>query len=525
MARSCTVRSMRRIGAVLLAMSARPAAVVGQEVVLRAVVEQVAGADFYLSVGREAGIAAGDTLTVGAETDGALLGTLRVIAVASQRSVVTFLGEPFPVTRGTTLRITSGRSVPVGAAPEPAARRAPPASSRGLRWTPRVRGRVGLDMSGLQSSTTWRDNAKETVRRRFATPSVSLRLVGSRLPGGFGVEVAARGTYRYSDADLVQPVTAIRIRQLAVTNDFGNAPLEFRAGRFYGPYETYSGYWDGLVLRIGGQTIGLGGAIGFQPERADQAPSTTLPKYSVFADYALRKDPVRYETNVSFHRVLPSGDYLDHTFAGWSQRVRVGALRVATDLQVDDDPLGQTWALSRARARGTLSLTRSLSLHVRASHDRPYFLFRTASLLPFRRDQAGGGMMYFGSVASVGANVMMNRTGSGAWFAAYSGSVGLPSTGVFGLGLSAAATYSDLRGGTAWFVSTDLSRHVRHAELRGSYQFYRSAISGSILASHSAGVALTLPLGGHVFAALRGRTQFGAHIAATSVYASVWTTF
>lgn len=335
----------------------------------------------------------------------------------------------------------------------------------------------------------------------------------------------ARGTYRYSDADIVQPTTVAHIQQLAITNSFGDAPFEMRVGRFYSPYETYSGYWDGLAIRLGNRTIGVGGVVGFQPERADQAPSSALPKYSAFVDYALRSGPVRYTMDVSFHRVLPRGSYFDHTFAGWSQRLRVGSFRLTTDVQADDDPISHTWKLSRARASGTLPVTRGLSVHGRASRDRPYFLFGTANLLPFSRDQAGGGFLYFGSAGSIGADVTMNHGADGPWFAAYSASMGLSSIGVLGLGLSSAATYSDLRDGNAWFVTGDLSRHVGRADIRGTYQLYRSAIAGSVLESHTAGFAFTVPLAQRVFASVRARSQFGAHIAATNVYMSLWTTF
>ena len=97
--------------------------------------------------------------------------------------------------------------------------------------------------------------------------------------------------------------------------------------------------------------------------------------------------------------------------------------------------------------------------------------------------------------------------------------------GVLGLGLSSAATYSDLRDGNAWFVTGDLSRRVGRADFRGTYQLYRSAIAGSVLESHTAGLAFTVPLAQRVFASIRARSQFGAHIAATNVYMSLWTTF
>jgi len=508
------------IAALLLALGAPRAA--AQEQGLRAVIEQIAGSDVYLSVGSEAGLAASDTVQVYRDGDGEYLGALRVVAVSATRSVVTFLDRPFPLTRGVVVQLRF--TAPPLPEAEPAAAIAPPVRPAAASG-PRVRGRFSLDFNGMQSTTTWISNVEEKVDRRFATPSMSLRLAATQLPGGFTFETTGRATYRYSDPEIVQPDLAVRVYQLSVAKAFDNAPVQFRLGRFYNPYELYSGYWDGALLRVGGRGFGVGVVAGFQPDRANQAPSTEIPKYTAFADYTLGRGAVRYSGDVSFHQVKPKSGHLDHTFAGWSQALRVGGFRLATDLQVDRDPELSEWKVSRARVTGAIPLARGLSLNARYLHDRPYFLFNTVNLLPFARDQVGGGLGYFGGNASLRADVTANRFDQGSWSMSYGGSFGFQNTGVLGLGLSAGGTYWALNGGKALQGFGDLSRRFGRVDLRASYQYYRTEQATSVFGTNAGALSLVLPLGPRVFTMLQARTQQGANLVSNSIQFSLWTSF
>ena len=490
---------------------------------LRAVIEQIAGSDVYLSVGSEAGLAASDTVQAYRDGDGEYLGALRVVAVSATRSVVTFLERPFPLTRGTVLQLRFTAAPTAAAAP--AATAVAPTPRPAARNGPRVRGRLSLDFNGMQSTTTWMSNVEERVERRFATPSVSLRLTATQLPGGFTFETTGRATYRYSDPAIVQPDLSVRVYQVSIAKEFDNAPIQFRLGRFYNPYELYSGYWDGALLRVGGRGFGVGVVAGFQPDRANEGPSTDLPKYTAFADYALGRGTVRYTGDLSFHQVKPKGEFLDHTFAGWSQALRVGGFRLTSDLQVDRDPELSEWKLSRARVTGAVPLARGFTLNGRYSHDRPYFLFRTTDLLPFARDQVGGGFDWFGGNASFRADVTANRFDQGGWSMSYGGSFGFQRTGILGLGLNAGGTYWTLDTGAALQAFGDLTRRFGRVDVRGSYQFYRTAWDPTTVVTHTGALSLTVPLGARVYTMLQARTQQGANLVSNSIQFSLWTSF
>ena len=511
------------IGFVVAAMGLLAAGAQAQEQGLRAVIEQIAGSDVYLSVGSEAGLAASDTVQVYRDGDGEYLGALRVVAVSATRSVVTFLDRPFPLTRGVVVQLRfTAAPAPVAA---PVAEATAPASPPAARSGPRVRGRFSLDFNGMQSITRWVSNVEERVERRFATPSMSLRLVATQLPGGFTFETTGRATYRYSDPEIVQPDLSVRVYQLSVAKEFDNAPIQFRLGRFYNPYELYSGYWDGALLRVGGRGLGVGVVAGFQPDRANEGPSTDLPKYTAFADYSLGRGAVRYSGDLSFHQVKPKGDLLVHTFAGWSQALRVGGVRLTSDLQVDRDPELSEWKITRARVTGAVPLARGFTLNGRYAHDRPYYLFRTMDLLPFARDQVGGGFDYFGGNASFRVDVTANRFDGGDWSMAYGGSVGLQRTGILGLGLNAGGTYWALNNTTALQAFGDLTRRFGRVDVRGSYQFYRTAWDPRTVVTHTGALSFVVPLGARVYTMLQARTQQGANLVSNSIQFSLWTSF
>ena len=90
--------------AVLLALPVA-APLFAQQTVIEAQVEQIAGSDIYLNAGTDRGVGPGAVLVVlGADGEDEA-GRLRVIESTSSRSVTTFVGTPFPITRGATLRL------------------------------------------------------------------------------------------------------------------------------------------------------------------------------------------------------------------------------------------------------------------------------------------------------------------------------------------------------------------------------------------------------------------------------------
>jgi hypothetical protein len=99
----------------LLAVLALPAQ--AQERRVNVQIEAVAGENAYLSIGTEGGVAAGDTLA--AFRGDRLAGRLRVVSATATRSVVTFVGEPFAITRGERFEVALAAPHLVAAEPAP----------------------------------------------------------------------------------------------------------------------------------------------------------------------------------------------------------------------------------------------------------------------------------------------------------------------------------------------------------------------------------------------------------------------
>ena len=85
----------------------------------QAVIRQVGGQHLYLDLAQASALQAADTLALedGAATEHLLL----VVAVDSMRAVVTFAGEPFSLTRGSTITFTVRRGTNTGLSPAVAA--------------------------------------------------------------------------------------------------------------------------------------------------------------------------------------------------------------------------------------------------------------------------------------------------------------------------------------------------------------------------------------------------------------------
>ena len=253
---------------VALAMGALAAGTAQAQETGQALLRQVAGHHLYLDLAQPLALRAADTLAL---EDGATPEHLLVVVAGdSMRAVVTFAGEPFPLTRGSTITFTIRRGPGTGSGPAVAAVAAAVSYTPTTRKQPiRVNGRVLLSVDGLQTRTTGLGSDPEVIERDFATPVAAVRLQATHLPGGLEFNANVRASQRYSTDDLVRPETLVRIYQLSLAKTFNTIPLSFRLGRFYNPYEYFSGYWDGGMLYFGRSHIGGGVVAGFEPKLAN----------------------------------------------------------------------------------------------------------------------------------------------------------------------------------------------------------------------------------------------------------------
>ena len=505
----------------------------GQEKREKVTVQYIAGPNVYLDAGTGEGLAPGDTLQVMHETGQA--GFWRVISSSRAKSVVTFAGASFPVTRGETFVIifTPHRTLRPEAKTEAgetsareartsimsrttASRRRRPTSRRRVR----VNGRLFMEMNTLRSSTRYQANSLVSRDRTFLTPTAGLRASISNLPGGFRINVNMRVSQRSSVNSTVGTLRSFRIYQAGIERAYD--AVRFKAGRFYDPFENFSGYWDGLLVRFGEDGFGGGFAAGFEPVRADEQFSSERPKATVFLDYQYRKGAVRYEAETSFHQVRPQNEYDTHTFFGWSQSFRWDRLRLSQNLQVDRHPTTGAWEISRLQLRASIPITRHLLATGRYFLRRPYVPTRTGNPFGLRRDQGNLGLMITFSGGTMGLNVSGNRVRGASPNYTYSSYLNLARIGLLGLGISASASYWSRDSAATLYVSGGLSRTFGRLRSRLLFSRYRNDSGTTRLSSHTITLSLNFPFYQRFFAGIQARTQFGKNLTSTSLYTSLW---
>jgi len=478
---------------------------------VRVVVDYVGVEGVYLPVGTTQGAAVGDTLRAYAnETDATPLGLVVVTSAARQRSVGSILEPRFALRRGDVVYIPL---VPVVAEAEQSVGRTPdPAPAQATRVPVEpggasVSGRISFDVDARETTTSFAGaDLFGTTRRRFATPVTNVSLRVDDLPGGFRVETSVRAAYRYSDGVAIQPERSVRFYSLAAIKTFDSAPLELRLGRFSNPYEPYSAYWDGGLIRIGGRRVGVGAVAGFEPQRGNEGFSQDVAKVTGFADLAVGGSGWSYSTDVSYHVVQSDVVALaDQTFAGWSQRLSLG--RVTLDQRVRMDRFGGagSWSLAQARARAGLRLTQSLRFDLGFGRLRPGLLRGDTLTSGPVRDEVtagfsvyrGGGYLRFDAGSTQWGNEARGLTLSGA----ASASLGT-------IQLYASGSRWSRPGSSSLSAAPGLGFAWRWLTTRLGYQYYRTE-STTTLTSQAGSIEFRATPAQGYWLTLGGEQQWG----------------
>lgn len=507
------------------ALAALGGAARAQEPGIVVLVDEIAGANIYIRAGTDDGVTLNDTLAVYDESGEHYLGSLLVLSATRSRAVVTFVADPFSLTRGTTVLVALSGPPPTMVSPGETTTESANRSTRSPRYTPEVNGRLSLQFNALESTTRWLSNEEVEIDRNFATPAIGLRMVVSHLPGDIEFTTNLRGAYRYSSDDLVDPSQSVRVYQLSLTKSFASIPLQLQAGRFYSRYETYSGYWDGLLLHYGERGIGIGVIAGYQPERTNESFSTEAPKYTAFVDFNRVGAVASYHTDLSFHHAEPSSDMARQTFMGWSQRLVVGRARLASDLQVDRDSGTGTWTISRLHAAGSIPLAGRLSLHARYSLDEPRFVYNALGLPTYRRQQGSAGLGYWARRGSFNLDVTANKMDDADVAYALSTSFSLPETRMLGIGLHGAASYWSLEDTKAINLMGGLDRRFGAVQVHASYQVYNTERLTNRFLTRNVDFGLVFPLARRWYSTVQGRLQRGENQNANSIFVNLWMSF
>lgn len=524
---------MRATGLFLLfAIAALFAPAMAQAQRIAVQVTAVAGPNAYLDAGAEHGIATGDTLV--AYRDDRRLGALRVVNASASRSVVTFLGESFSLTRGDRLVIAVSTPPPpvaetpatdTTAVPLPQRRSIFDEPSTPLPDTPshdpvRLTGRLQVGTTVLQSTTRPLDGGAST-NRTFALPFAGIRGRVTGLPGDVRLNLNGRVTYRYRSEGAFDEPLDPRLYQASVEKSVGLVRVE--AGRFYNEYDRYSGYLDGLSVHVGSAEGGVGVTAGVQPDRADAGFSTDLPKYTAFAHYRLSPKPVRIELMAVAGQVVPQNEALQtRTFFGLTHRTYGDGFALSTDLLVDEDPATGETTVSRLLARGSAEIAEGLRLRARFQQRRPYILFDDLQQLRDLSERIGGGISYRFPSALLGgttirADVSSASAGDLPASLTVSGSVFVPRT-VGGIGLNANASVWTRDDRESIYASAALTRSFGGTYGSLGYRYQQTPLLTESLVTHGVEGTLQLPLWDGVSATMQGSAQFGETLTTLRLY-------
>ncbi len=487
-----------------------------QERQITVVVEHIAGSNLYLNAGLEAGLEEADTLAV-RRPDGTTLGAFVVVTTSAKRAVVTFAGRPFAVTRGDTFEVSwvGGDVAQAIVAPQPGT------DTRRVTQRSRVTtasGRIAFEVNTLQSTTVGLGATPVTVDRSFVTPASRFRLTISNLPAGLRVQTSGRVMSQYASGT-AETVQAAHIYQASIGGSYSAA--QFQLGRFYSPYEEYSGFWDGALLRFGPRQLGIGVAAGFEPARSNETFSTDLQKYSVFANY--QRGP--YATDLSVHIMRPAGSGETRTFVGWSQDLGLGRLRLGQRVQVDRDPTTQHWMLSDLQFRTALTIGHTGQLHAHYSRRRPFLTWAGQSTLSYQREQIGGGLSLVGGTAQLHVSASANRIEDGEFEWSYAASTAFTPAGSFGLGLTGSARYWTQGTLSGIYLSPGVTRTFGRVRAQGFYHYYKTDhLTGSVV-TQGGDLSINMSLTARMQAAVRGALQRSHNLNSFALFTSLGMSF
>lgn len=524
-------------------------------------VDYVAGSSLYITAGTTQGISVGDTLRVLAASGQRELGRVVVLSSTLKRAVVTFAGHPFAVTRGDTWRVrarggsslagraasagsASGAQAPalagtgssVAAAPDTTATVATSAAAAGgasggaeaqtltaarPSLPPRVDGRLSLDLDASQTASQW-GGAASTLGE--TTPTLRLWAVASRLPAGLQLNLNMRAAYRYATGFTFNTPQSVQVYQASVLKTFQALPLQLELGRFYGPYDAFSGYWDGARFRLGGKSFGIGAAVGYEPQLANEGFSNRVSKISGFLDVHQSAASLRYDAVLSAHQRRVQGDSATYRFLGLSQSLQLASFRVFERLRVDADPATGGWNVSQLQLGGSAGLVGGLRLNVDYDHQRPAPIWAATDIFGVARDRLGGGLSLYGAPGGVSVQLSSIRTQGWASGMSYSSSFEINRTPLAGVGINGSASYW-LQGATrTLYLAPGLSREFGRVRASLGYHMYR-AEPGSLTRMDGVELGVTLPMRRSIWAMIRVSRDWGAQLTTSRLYLSLWTSF
>lgn len=500
-----------------------PASLAGQDSA-RVVVQYVAGANVYLGGGTAQKIRTGDTLSARKVPSGDQVGGLVVVTSTEERSVVAFLGAPVSLTRGDTLSVTI---VHATAAPAAVAQGVAAPVGMGVAARPKgVRtssGSLSLDLDLMRTKTTGVGSDPQVTDLTFTTPSVGLQYRTQGAPGSFEFRTSLRATQRSSSDGVVDPATLVQVYEAALIRR--GARSELQVGRFYSPYESFSGYWDGAMLHRGDDRFGVGVLAGFEPDRGNSGFRSTEPKLGAVVHGRTSRPGMRYRSEFAVNVFFPKDAPTTHVMTGWGQALQLHAFLVSNSLQIDRETLTGHWVVTRLLTRLSTRLGDAGTIYAGHALRQPYLDRTLPGVIPYRRDQLNGGFSYWSGTLGYSLDVSRNQQEGLSSQMAYSGSVSVRPRDPKGFGYALSATHWSDPEVSGILLSPAVTRRVGAADLKLDYQYYRSVTNGTASLSHGLELGGRVPLGARAQFSFRARERFGDHLQSSGVYAGLWYPF
>ncbi|NND70389.1 MAG: hypothetical protein HKN43_02315 [Rhodothermales bacterium] len=469
--------------------------ILAQETTVNATVVYVAGPNFYLSAGRAAGIAPGDTLRV--ERSGESLGSWVVISSSSRRSVVKsaagyelqvgsevqlILPQPaIPIDRGIDAIVDAAEEREQVSIMKSNTQ---PVSRQVERPKASLMGRVSLNIGGNRSTTTSLIDASASRQRITAIPSISVLLRGRDLPGGVTFRINTRAYYRYTDQNTFANPASIRLYDARVERQFSSSGLVVSVGRFNSQHERFSGYWDGFMVRAGRRRTGVGIATGFQPSRLNEGFTADLPKYSAFVNVGFTENRIRYDGSLSFTDIVGQSGYYRHMIAGAEHKIRLGRSRISNELQINRDPIDGAWKFIRVRGSANLFFNDHFSASVGHDRYRSFSVWSSSVIPADMRIRSTVGLSVRGARQFVSLSTTRSQYGNQEPFLSVAASGRLrrlPGN----LDIGSYASYWQQTNFSGMSVSTDVGTTVKSVNLRLRYRFSHSGLNGIGTNSHT----------------------------------------
>jgi hypothetical protein len=487
-------------------------------------VDYLAGRTVYLRVTQARRWREGDTVSVGRIATADWLGRGRVLGVAESRLSLDWLEATVPLAVGDSVRLElpAGARAPDAVAPDtpapapaqpevPRARAAPQSARRAAR----VYGRVGLELDALRSTTGTAD-----TERSSTVPTLRLRTTADGLPGDLRLNLNLRAAYR-SDTALFDRSTVVNVHEASVERT--GRRLQLRLGRFTNLHEPYSGYVDGGMVRVGGTGAGAGVLFGFDPQYGSEGFDADRRKLTVFADVHRAGARVRYDADLSVHRLW--GDTATRSAAGLTQFVSLGRLRFHQLLRVDEGRDG--WAVSLVQLSAAAPLGAAGRVRVRYSLDDPAAEYGLLPEQSWRWQRAGIGLSWITGGFGIGADAGAAWTAPGDSVVA-SDEVARTLTGWLDVAQLAAGFGADLNA-SVWERAEErsvqlapaLSRRIGPARVRAGYRYYRAERVPETFTLQGAEASLFFPLRG-ADASVRFDHQWGTEYRMTRLLSALW---